>query len=269
MDTALSDAAQGLDLFANGGLFDTEFPGKESNDGITDGCDSGFEEVNDIIPNSLSRSSSQMIKMAHDKFGAPDQPFSRAMLPPPTEEAVREECKAGIVKQARAKQELRAKMQSNFSRPDNLEDYPALNRLVASTMVSSRIDMRGVSGSSQTGSWLSRLLKPRNAVAKRSRANDQVSETPRASFQTAQRMRLRSDQGHQTKVGSMVGSTERPSHGGSAKDTLDLIVERMAKGGESGPKILASQGESLRFSQLKATSSVEDPHPIPGLRRLG
>ena len=269
MDTALSDAAQGLDLFANGGLFDTEYSEKEPNDGTMDGWDSGFEEVNDGIPNSLSRSSSQMIKMAHDKFGAPDKPFSRAILPPPTEEAVREECRAGIVKQARAKQELRAKMQSNFSRPGNLEDYPALNRLVASTMVSSRIDMRGVSGSSQTGSWLSRLLKPRNDVAKRSRANDEFSKTPSSSFQTAQRMRLRSDQDHQTKVGSMVGNTERPSPGGSAKDTLDLIVERMAKGEEPVPKILASQGESLRFSQLKATSSVEDPHPIPGLRRLG
>ena len=113
------------------------------------------------------------------------------------------------------------------------------------------------------------MLKPRNDAAKRSRAHNEISKPPNPSFQTAQRMRLRSDQGHQTKVGSMVGSVERVSSGGSAKDTLDLIVERMAKGEESGPRILASQSETLRFSQLKATSSVEDPHPIPGLRRLG
>ena len=268
MDSALSDAAQGLDLFANGGLFDVEYSDQSPKNDAIKSWEGGFEERNDGDFDSLRRSSSQMIKMAHDKFGAPDRPFTGAMLPPPTEEAVREECKAGIVKQARAKQELRAKMQGNYSNPSNLEDYPALNRLVATTMGSNRVSMGGVSKGKQTGSWLSRLLKPSKDSAKQPNSQNHGKDAPRPTFQTAQLMRLRSDHSHQSEVSS-VRSMRKISSGGSAKDTLDLIVERMSKGEESKPQILTSPTDTLRFGQLKATSSVEDPHPIPGLRRLG
>ncbi len=77
-----------------------------------------------------------MIKRAHQEFGAPSEPFPRTLLPPPTEEAVREECKAGVVRQARARQELRTQA---FSGPGatssaNLDDLsrfegPSLNNV--------------------------------------------------------------------------------------------------------------------------------------------
>jgi len=269
MGSALSDAAQGLDLFANGGLFDTEYSDKETEQGGIGDWTGDFRGQNIEETRLLAQSSSQMIKMAHDKFGAPERPYSRAILPPPTEEAVREECRAGVVKQARARQELQVKMQNNNnSRSTNLEEYPALNKL-ASTMGSSRIDTSNTSGSDETGSWLGRLLRPSHDSGKKARLGNRSKIEERTTFQTAQHMRLRSDQEHQAEVGSRIRSMGEVNSGGSAKDTLDIIVGRMSRGEEAVPRMLDSPGDALSFSQLKATSSNEDPHPIPGLRRLG
>jgi hypothetical protein len=48
-----------------------------------------------------------------------------------------------------------------------------------------------------------------------------------------------------------------------------LIVRKAS--GEGGEIALLPDGsnDSLRFSQLKPTSTKEDPNPLPGLRRLG
>ena len=87
------------------------------------------------------RQVSEMIKRAHDEFGRPSEPYSSPILPPPTEEAIREECRAGVVKQARARQELRFQnMKESRGQVSNLDDYPALNRL-ASTMSQNRISV--------------------------------------------------------------------------------------------------------------------------------
>ena len=156
IDSAFSDAAESLDMFAPGGMFDASPTTEDtpSNDmGIFD-----FDLPSNVShPIERSDSSAQMIKRAHQEFGAPSEPFPRTLLPPPTEEAVREECKAGVVKQARARQELRVQGLNvrNTIRAANLDDYPALKGL-ASTMSSN-----GQNGSKSkgaiSGGWLSRL----------------------------------------------------------------------------------------------------------------
>ena len=106
IDTAFSDAAKGLDMFAPGGLFDSEVTTESV------GNDMGLfdfdQDVVSVEEEDRVRSSSQMIKRAHEEFGAPSEPYSGALLPPPTDEAVRQECRAGVVRQARARQELRS-----------------------------------------------------------------------------------------------------------------------------------------------------------------
>ena len=271
IDSAFSDAAEGLDMFSPGGIFDTP-PNSEVSNSNGMGLFDFDSEVPEVEQNERLHSSAQMIKRAHQEFGAPSEPFPRTLLPPPTEEAVREECKAGVVRQARARQELRTQA---FSGPEatssaNLDDYPALKGL-ASTM----------SGNGQTGAksmgaisggWLSRLLRPSSSI-RTSRVNhtESSNEIETEKFQTSQHMRLRSDQDHQADIASRVRAMRNANanHPSTARDKLDLIVKRVS--GDLGESELLPGGnnDSLRFSQLKPTSSREDPNPLPGLRRLG
>ena len=87
-------------------------------------------------------------------------------------------------------------------------------------------------------------------------------------FQTTQHMRLRSDQDHQAEVSSRIGSIRR-GEASTARDKLDSIVRRISDGEQSFPRLFDNSVESLKFSQLNPTSSEDDPHPLPGLRRLG
>ena len=219
-------------------------------------------------PQERTFSSSQMIKRAHAEFGPPDTPFSGRTLPPPTEDAVREECRAGVVKQARAQQELKKKRGDyRENHAANLDDYPALNKL-ASTMSSSI-----VSGSSKkygfSTSWLGRLLIPGSSWSRMGKTtHPNNSEIVTERFQTTQHMRLRSDQDHQAEVRSRIGTIGR-NEASTARDKLDSIVRRISDGDQSFPRLFDNSVESLKFSQLNPTSSEDDPHPLPGLRRLG
>ena len=276
IDSAVTDAAQGLDLFASGGIFDSDSPivTREESELLPS---FGFDDM-DASPvyTQHSLSSSQMIKMAHGISGVPDEPYRGPILPPPTEEAVREECRAGVVRQARAKQEL--KQRTSFEimqQPASLEEYPALNKLAA-TMGSNRVSKsnRGARGFS-TG-WLGRLLRPSGGVpGAYSPIREDVSaigKEPKkglSRFQSSQHMRLRSDQDHQAEVGARIRGMQSATGASSARDTLDSIVSRLASGEEESPRLLEAANESLRFSQLKPTSSKEDPHPLPGIRRIG
>ena len=88
-------------------------------------------------------------------------------------------------------------------------------------------------------------------------------------FQTSQHMRLRSDQDHQAEVGTRIRTMRRATESSTARDKLDSIVSNLSSGEEDSPRLLEAPADSLRFSQLRPTSSEEDPHPLPGLRRLG
>ena len=267
IDTAFSDAAKGLDMFAPGGLFDSE----ASTESV--GNDMGlFDFDRDVVAVEevdKLQSSAQMIKRAHEEFGAPSEPYSGALLPPPTDEAVRQECRAGVVRQARARQELRGRRSSELGiQATSLEDYPALNKL-ASTMsgtgVTKSIRRRGASGG-----WLSRLLSPSSSLDGRESGKRTSSEIETERFQTSQHMRLRSDQDHQAELTSRIRTMRNTNIGSStAKDKLDSIVRSLSGERNENAVTIDGPNDSLKFSQLKPTSSRNDPNPLPGLRRLG
>ena len=267
INTAFSDAAKDLDMFAPGGLFDseasTETVGNEM--GLFD-FDRDVVAVEEV---DKPQSSAQMIKRAHEEFGAPSEPYSGGLLPPPTDEAVREECRAGVVRQARARQELRNQRYSELGiQATKLEDYPALNKL-ASTMsgtgAAKSIRRRGASGG-----WLARLLSPSSSLDGRESSNRTSSEIETERFQTSQHVRLRSDQDHQSELTSRIRTLRNTNIGSStAKDKLDSIVRNLSGERNENRFIVDGPNDSLKFSQLKPTSSRDDPNPLPGLRRLG
>ena len=83
-------------------------------------------------------------------------------------------------------------------------------------------------------------------------------------------MRLRSDQDHQAEVGSIIRAMGNAIEPNTARDKLDSIVSKLsAEEEEEPPRLLELSTDKLRFNQLRVTSSEEDPHPLPGLRRLG
>jgi hypothetical protein len=269
IDSAFSDAAENLDLFSPGGVFDTGAPSEFSNSNDMGLFDFDSEALV-TEPTERLNSSSQMIKRAHQEFGAPSEPFPRTLLPPPTEEAVREECKAGVVRQAKARQELRTQ---SFNGPGsmrtaNLDDYPALKGL-ASTMSSS--SQAGVKSKGEiSGGWLSRLLRPGgNIRSTEEKGAGTINDIETERFQTTQHMRLRSDQDHQSDIASRVHAMRKYNHPSTARDKLDLIVKKVSGEVEEVALLPDGSNDSLRFGQLKPTSSREDPHPLPGLRRLG
>ena len=267
INTAFSDAAKDLDMFAPGGLFDseasTETVGNEM--GLFD-FDRDVVAVEEV---DKPQSSAQMIKRAHEEFGAPSEPYSGGLLPPPTDEAVREECRAGVVRQARARQELRSRRSNELGiQVTNLEDYPALSKL-ASTMsgtgAAKSIRRRGASGG-----WLARLLSPSSSLDGRESSNRTSSEIETERFQTSQHVRLRSDQDHQSELTSRIRTLRNTNIGSStAKDKLDSIVRNLSGERNENRFIVDGPNDSLKFSQLKPTSSRDDPNPLPGLRRLG
>jgi len=268
IDSAFSDAAEGLDMFSPGGLFDSNPISEDSETGEMGLFDFEFGRPSPAI--ERTNSSSQMIKRAHEEFGAPTEPFSNSLLPPPTEDAVREECKAGVVRQAKARHELRSKGVGGLEgvQAANLDDYPALKGL-ASTMSGSRSS--GVkSKAAVSGGWLSRLLRPNSTSANRINGEntDSTNEIETERFQTTQHMRLRSDQDHQADVSSRLRAMRKINHSSTARDKLDSIVRSLSEE-EDTPLPLDGPNDSLRFNQLTPTSSKEDPHPLPGLRRLG
>lgn len=276
IDSAVTDAAQGLDLFASGGIFDSDSPiGVQEESELLPSF--GFDDM-DAAPAYTQRSlsSSQMIKMAHSISGVSDEPDRRPILPPPTEEAVREECRAGVVREARAKQELKQRTSfENKQQPANLEEYPALNKLAA-TMGSNRVSKSNREVGGFSSGWLGRLLRPSSGVPRAyspSRGDvSAISKEPIKGlfrFQSSQHMRLRSDQDHQAEVGARIRGMQTATGASSARDTLDSIVSRLASGEEESPRLLEAAIDTLRFRQLKPTSSKEDPHPLPGIRRLG
>jgi len=269
IDSAFSDAAENLDLFSPGGVFDTGEPSEFSNSNDMGLFDFDSEALV-TEPTERPNSSSQMIKRAHQEFGAPSEPFPRTLLPPPTEEAVREECKAGVVRQAKARQELRTQ---SFNGPGsmrtaNLDDYPALKGL-ASTMSSS--SQAGVKSKGEiSGGWLSRLLRPGgNIRSTEEKGAGTINDIETERFQTTQHMRLRSDQDHQADIASRVHAMRKYNHPSTARDKLDLIVKKVSGEVEEVALLPDGSNDSLRFGQLKPTSSREDPNPLPGLRRLG
>ena len=287
IDSALGEAADGMgSMFGEGGIFDAEPATNYSppttpppSGSVTPATSYASSEtyINAVGPPASERepTSSQLIRRAQNRFGT-SGPYSGPGLPAPTEAAIREECRPGVVKQARAKQALLTSGEISPSALDvsSLEGLPGLSR-IAKSMSSGRVKTSSRKVPRRRASWISALLG--SAARATGRATDSYASEygdgdgdevqSGARFQTFQHNRLRSDQDHQADVAGRARESRAP-HPHSAQDALDHLVNRVSGGGESGPTQLPEQEDGLRFSQLRRTSSKGDPHPLPGIKRL-
>jgi len=285
IDSALGEAAVGMDIFGEGGIFDADPASSYSppttpppSESVTPNQDYPITQnyINAVGPSVEDRgpSSSEMIKRAQGRFGEVG-PFMARSLPAPNDTAVREECRPGVVRQARAKQALLTDGGSSSQAidPASLNEFPGVSRIVNS-MGSGRVNTSGRrKASKRRMGWIGALLGPGHRVRRRSESyaseygdSDASVEASGVRFQSSQHIRLRSDQDHQADI--MNRGTES-SHPHSAKEALDGVVRRVSSG-ENRESVTphGTEERGLRFSQLRRTSSKSDPHPLPGIKRL-
>ncbi len=218
-------------------------------------------------------SSSQMIRSAQSRHGQSEANSSPTWsLPSPTQNAVREECKPGLVKTAKARSAWHTENQSQAlsipnTNPENFEEeFPAVSKL-ANSMTNGRV--RSSAGKPRKQNWIASLLsppQPRRQYADVYGDEDGEAYAGEARFRSSQLLRLRSDQDHQADVASRareMTSTNSPS---SARDALDNVVARVASG-EERESTNKSVSEQLRFSQLRPTTQKGDRR-LPGIRQL-
>ena len=284
IDSALGEAAVGMDLFGEGGIFDAEPPASysppttppptTSHPASETGVGSYINAAGPPVVEARQPTSSQMIRRAQGRFGETG-PYTGPSLPAPTDSAIREECRPGVVKQARARQALLGSGGSSQSVLDasSLEEFPGLSR-IATSMSSGRVRAPRRKAFRKP-SWISALLGATTPAIRNtdgtyaSEYSDEDGQEARSGtrFQSSQHIRLRSDQDHQADVAvrARQGPADPPA---SAKDAMDRLVGRVSGEEERVPTELTGQDGGLRFSQLRRTSSKGDPHPLPGIRRL-
>ena len=284
IDSALGEAAVGMDLFGEGGIFDAEPPASysppttppptTSHPAPETGVGSYINAAGPPVVEARQPTSSQMIRRAQGRFGETG-PYTGPSLPAPTDSAIREECRPGVVKQARARQALLGSGESSQPVLDasSLEEFPGLSR-IATSMSSGRVRAPRRKAFRKP-SWISALLGATTPAIRNtdgtyaSEYSDEDGQEARSGtrFQSSQHIRLRSDQDHQADVAvrARQGPANPPA---SAKDAMDRLVGRVSGEEERVPTELTGQDGGLRFSQLRRTSSKGDPHPLPGIRRL-
>ena len=284
IDSALGEAAVGMDLFGEGGIFDAETPASysppttppptASHPAPETGVGSYINAAGPPVVEARQPTSSQMIRRAQGRFGETG-PYTGPSLPAPTDSAIREECRPGVVKQARARQALLGSGESSQPVLDasSLEEFPGLSR-IATSMSSGRVRAPRRKAFRKP-SWISALLGATTPAIRNtdgtyaSEYSDEDGQEARSGtrFQSSQHIRLRSDQDHQADVAvrARQGPADPPA---SAKDAMDRLVGRVSGEEERVPTELTGQDGGLRFSQLRRTSSKGDPHPLPGIRRL-
>ena len=284
IDSALGEAAVGMDLFGEGGIFDAETPASysppttppptASHPAPETGVGSYINAAGPPVVEARQPTSSQMIRRAQGRFGETG-PYTGPSLPAPTDSAIREECRPGVVKQARARQALLGSVESSQPVLDvsSLEEFPGLSR-IATSMSSGRVRAPRRKAFRKP-SWISALLGATTPAIRNtdgtyaSEYSDEDGQEARSGtrFQSSQHIRLRSDQDHQADVAvrARQGPADPPA---SAKDAMDRLVGRVSGEEERVPTELTGQDGGLRFSQLRRTSSKGDPHPLPGIRRL-
>ena len=284
IDSALGEAAVGMDLFGEGGIFDAEPPASysppttppptTSHPASETGVGSYINAAGPPVVEARQPTSSQMIRRAQGRFGETG-PYTGPSLPAPTDSAIREECRPGVVKQARARQALLGSGESSQPVLDvsSLEEFPGLSR-IATSMSSGRVRAPRRKAFRKP-SWISALLGATTPAIRNtdgtyaSEYSDEDGQEARSGtrFQSSQHIRLRRDQDHQADVAvrARQGPADPPA---SAKDAMDRLVGRVSGEEERVPTELTGQDGGLRFSQLRRTSSKGDPHPLPGIRRL-
>ena len=304
LDSALEDVTETMESdifgFGAGGLFDAE-PAKSSftepvnysppstsagpghyitnQNNETENTNSifGSEYNSQEITTRRSMSSAEMIRAANGLTRSPINDYSETRaLPEPTDEAVRTECRPGLVKRAKAQQSLYRKAEAiaSLPAPADLGDYPGLSK-IANSYGNGRLSLRKQPNKKKKVGLIEKLLVPRHRNYERryldysSEYGDpdgiQASETSR--FQSKQHLRIRSDQEHQADISNRISrmNNTEPS---SAKDALNKVVNRVSRGEEHSPTELNSGQPLLRFNQMRRTSNNSDEGHLRGIKRL-
>ena len=305
IDSALEDATIAMDsnLFGFGGIFDSEpatssvtepvnysapaeqQPAYNTPEQFINQLDNQIESTNSIFGISSKEidkknrptSSAEMIKAANGLRRSPVNNYTNnSSLPEPTDEAVRGECKPGLVKRAKAQQSLqrKAEIRAALPAPADLGEYPGLLNL-ANSIGDGRLVLRNQPVKKRRLGLLERLLVPssRNyAPNKTSYASeygdpDGINADKNSRFQTSQSLRIRSDQEHQADVKNRITQSTH-THTSSAIDELNRVVENVARGEEHSPIVLINEEPVLRFNQMRRTSNKDDLGHVKGIRRL-
>ncbi len=295
IEDAFSNAMESFNLFDEGGILDSESynyapnpttPSYGSNETSNSISTSVFEDPNNLQPvtnRDRIPSSSQMIKSAQQRFGISQQNNSQERwgLPSPTENAVRDECKPGLVKTAKARQAYNAelidnnKLKSSINSEQFGDDFPAVTKM-ANSMGNGRV--RNNPGPRKRN-WLESILKlgsnrdnsDGRSYVREYGDSDRVSENQTERLRSSQILRLRADQDHQADIVSRLNSrSQSRTNASSARDVLDDVVNRIVSENsisseESENEKIRREG-GLRFSQLRPTSRKDDA--LPGIRQL-
>ncbi|MDC3281545.1 hypothetical protein OAV46_00745 [Euryarchaeota archaeon] len=232
---------------------------------------------NEIDMQNRPISSAGMIRAANGLRRSPINNHQNNLpLPEPTDEAVRGECRPGLVKRAKAQQSLqrKAEIMASLPAPADLQEFPGLLNL-ANSLGDGRLVLRNQPVKRRKLGLLERLLVPssRNYVSSKTGYAaeygdpDGINADKNSRFQTSQSLRIRSDQEHQADVKNRITQstyTERSS----AVDEVYRVVEKVANGEEHSPVVLINEEPMLRFNQMRRTSNQEDPGHLKGIRRL-
>lgn len=259
MDSVLSDAAgqlemfgEGLDMFGEGGLFGQNI---DSHDDIFPIKDAEKIQKIENIPTQIS--SSQMMKKAYETYGSPDSEYQRSYeLPRPNEEAVREECKTGIVQEARAKQEIKGRnreLQYSYE-STNLDSYPSLKKYA--NKGNNHFFTIKNNPNSISSSLLNRLFRP-SAISVKKPHSQSLSDN---RFQTSQHLRLRSDQEHQSSTIFRSRRLNKNIENYDAMEKIESIVSRVSNDDLSQRR--------LTFKNMRKTTNSEN-NKLLGIRKLG
>lgn len=223
------------------------------------------------------RSSAEMIKTANGLKRSPvNNYYNNLELPAPTNEAVRVECKPGLVKRAKAQQSLyrKAEIMAALPAPTDLGEYPGLSK-IADSFGDGRLVLRNQPIRKRRLGLLERLLVPKSRnLAKHNPSYaseygdpDGIDANESARFQTEQHLRLRSDQEHQADITNR-NRNKNNAKAPSAQDAMNLVMNRVARGEEHSPTVLINDEPMLRFNQMRRTSNKDDSGHVKGIRRL-
>jgi hypothetical protein len=219
-----------------------------------------------------------MIKLANGLNRSPinSNYLNNPELPAPTDEAVRIECKPGLVKRAKAQQSLqrKAEIMAALPAPTDLGEYPGLSK-IASSLGDGRLVLRNQPIRKKKLGFLERILLPKSPSYVRENMSyaeeygdpDGLDANQYSRFQSKQHLRLRSDQEHQADITNRIRRTEntKPSSG---KDALNIVVSRVSRGEEYSPTVLVNHEPLLSFNQMRRTSNKDDLGHVKGIRRL-
>ena len=237
---------QGNDGGMQWGMFDNPAPAIESVESAVSSEPAAMTGwgSSDISPaaNGSPPSSSMMLSQAVGSY----EPVTIGsdVLPDPTDAAVREECRPGIVKQARAKKAMKSIGPGR-----------------------SKISSIVTSDKPRNRSWVERWLVPApNRGRRRKSPENGVGGFDQDSrLRSAQKLRLRADHQHQSEV-DLGGAPTRVRPETSGQNALREIVMKKRLG--IGDMPVEEDDLLPRFSELRPSTYGGEEVGIPGVRYL-